>query len=349
MTESDSIPAGTAFGQPAEDPPAPPGPAFKDRKIGLILFGIVQLLMALVCLAFTALQLVMLFGSEALRVDAGLYGADMGEVMGSRGLLVFTAFFYLLVAGGIAWLGIGSIRCRRWARAVTLVLASIGLVVGVMSTFFVMSLFHSMLTEMSSQAGGGDAPVMVGLGCAFVGIAFLYVLLPGAFVLFYRSPHVEATCEHYDARERWTDRLPLPVLAGWILLLPAAGAVFTPLIGTPMPFFGALLTGPPAWLYAFAMAGLAAYLARGFFRLESWAWFGALLFMTFNGVSAYLSFRGDGLLRMYEEMGTPPERLEILESMGMMTSMPWMVLASTVVALGFYLWLGRYFGGDRTA
>lgn len=340
MTESASIPASTAFGQPAEEPPPPAGPAaFNDRKIGLILFGIIQLLMALTCLGFAAMQVAMVFGAEALRA----------EIMGSQGLLAFTALFYFLAAAGIAWLGIGSIQCRRWARAVTLVLSWISLVVGVLSTFFVMSLFQSMAAEMRGQFGGDDAPVMVGLGCAFVAIAFLYILLPGAFVLFYRSPHVKATCEHYDVERRWTDRLPLPVLAGWILIVSAVGAVFTPLIGSPMPLFGALLTGPPAWIYAFAVAGLAAYLAWGFFRLESWAWLGTLLFMTFNGVSAYLSFRGDGLYRMYEGMNTPPEQLEAMESMGLMTSLPWMMLASIVVMLGFYLWLGRYFSANETA
>lgn len=341
MTESDSIPAGAAIGAPVGDSPPPAGPAaFKDRRVGLILFGIVQLLMALGCLGIAGLQLLMLFGGEAL--------APAGT--GSTGLFASSAAVYILLAAGTVWLGIGSILCRRWARAVTLVLAWMGLVVGLMSTVFLVSVYQSLVAELRSQVAADEAGALFAIGCVFVAVTLLYILVPGTFVLFYRSPHVKATCEHYDSKKRWTDRLPLPVLAGGILLLSTAAAIFTPLMGMPLPFFGAVLSGVPAWIYAVVVGSLAALLARGFFRLERWAWLGTLLLMTFNGVSACLTFRGNGLARMYEAMNTPPEQLEAMESIGILTSLPWMMLVSILVMLGFYLWLGRYFvaGSSRS-
>ena len=47
----------------------------------------------------------------------------------------------------------------------------------------------------------------------FLMMGFVFVLLPIAWVLFYRSRHVQATCEARDPVARWTDACPLPVLA----------------------------------------------------------------------------------------------------------------------------------------
>ena len=343
MAESDSFAAGASQGAAGgEEPPRPGAPAFKDRKVGLIVFGVVQLLMALGFLAIAGMQLLMLFAGEAL-------GAESGA---TPGIFAATAVLYALFAAGTAWLGIGSIQCRRWARALTLVFAWLGLAIGIVAMVFMIVIFPSMTATMKSEIGDvpeAAAGVAVALGCMFGALAFFYIVLPGVFVLFYRSRHVEATCRHYDATERWTDRIPLPVLAGGILLLSMATIVFAPLMGVPMPLFGSLLTGVSAWVYALVTAGLAVILLRGFFRLERWAWLGTILLMGLAGLSAYVSFAGDGLIRTYEHMGVPPEQVEEMHAMGILSSVPWMMAVSLVAMLAFYVWLGRYFGDAETA
>ena len=256
MTESDSIAAATTGGTAAARSSASAGPpAFKDRKVGLVIFGIIQLLMALGFLAMAGLQLLVVTGA-------------MGpEFTGPPGLYAVAAAVYVVIAAGTAWLGIGSILCRRWARAMTLVLAWMGLAVGLLSTGLLVSAFRGLATEMAraaEAAGTADAQagVTFALGCAFLCVAFFYIVLPAAFV--------------------------------------------------------------------------------------RWAWLGALLLVTLNGVSAYLTFRGDGLLEIYAALGTPPEQIEIMESIGILTTLPWMMLASVLVMLGFYLWLGRYFAAAQS-
>lgn len=343
MTGSDSIPASTPLGGAVGDPPTPEQPAgFKDRRNGLILFGSIQLLMALAILGIVGIQLLMIFGAEALAPEG-----MAAENMGSPRLYAVSAVIYLLLAAGVAWLGIGSIRCRRWARALTLVLAWLGLVVGLMAMVLMVSISQNLTTQLRSQAAGAEAGVTFALGCVFLALAFLYIIIPAAFVLFYRSPHVRRTCEHYDPTPRWTDRVPLPLLAGGILLVSMGAGFLAPLMGTPLPFFGALLTGSAAWIYALVTGAVAAVLVWGFFRRERWAWLGTLLLMTLSGLNAYVAFRGNGLARIYEAMDVPPEQLEEMQSLGLTIGLPWMMLASILVILGFYLWLGRYFGARQ--
>lgn len=322
-----------------ESESAAPPTALKDRKIGLVVFGIIQLLLALGFFAMAGLQLFMVFAGEAFA----------GEAMGPTAMYAVTAGVYAVLGALAAWLGIGSIQCRRWARAVTLALASIGLATGLFTLAVLLAMFPSMSAELSSQAGGEPAAVAVGLGCAFFGIGLLYIVIPGAFVLFYRSPHVKATCEHHDPLPRWTDPYPVPVLVGGLLLVAWACAGLAPLMGAPMPLFGSMLTGGAAWLYAAASGGLAAFLAWGYFRFERWAWTGALAFLIFNSLNAWVSFRGDGMRRMYEVMQLPAEQIREMEAIGVLATMPWMMLATIVAMLGFWLWLGRYFRSRRAA
>ena len=125
--------------------------------------------------------------------------------------------------------------------------------------------------------------------------------------------------------------------------------VFAPVMGMPMPFFGSLLTGASAWIYALVTGGLAAVLVWGFFRGEHWAWLGTLLLMGLAGLSAYLSFSGDGLIRTYEQMGIPPGQIEDMQAIGILSSLPWVMAVSVVAMLAFYVWLGRYFGDGEAA
>ena len=339
MTESESTPPGPATEAPAgAPPPTAAAPAFRDRKIGLILFGVLQLLMALGFLVITALQLLLAFSGEAL--------AEGGEPQPR--LFVVVALMYALLGAGAAWLGIGSIRCRRWARAVTLALAWLGLVTGVVGSVFLVAIFPAMADQADAAGAEATGAMAFAMGCMLVVVGFFYIVLPLSFVLFYRSLHVKATCEHYDPTPRWTDPIPIPVLIGGILLLSMVSAAFGPLMGTPLPFFGQLLTGLSAWIYAVVFGGLAAVAVWGFFRLEHWAWLAAVLLMGVSGISAYVTFSGDGFLQMYEAMGMAPEELAEMQAIGLLRVMPPVLLVSLTVMLGFYLWLGRYFRGSDT-
>ena len=92
-------------GDPTVQEPSPPTaatepPAFKDRKAGLLVFGILLLLIALASLGSAGLQLVVLFAGDQLDPS----------MIGDTSLYVFSAVFYVVIAAATAWLGVGSIQ-----------------------------------------------------------------------------------------------------------------------------------------------------------------------------------------------------------------------------------------------
>jgi len=74
-----------------------------------------------------------------------------------------------------------------------------------------------LLRVMSSvpEANQGMPDGMTGImvSAPIVITAFLFIALPSALVLFYRSRHVKVTCELRDPVRRWIDICPLPSAA----------------------------------------------------------------------------------------------------------------------------------------
>src|SRR4030095_9213279 len=104
-------------------PPISPAPAFKNRKGGLIAFGVVEILLGCLQLLFVPL---MLFGQIQV---ARMQGTDPNFRQIIPGTL-----FYAMSATAFIWLGIGSILARRWARALWLVLAWMWLLFGLVGS-----------------------------------------------------------------------------------------------------------------------------------------------------------------------------------------------------------------------
>jgi len=104
-------------------------------------------------------------------------------------------------------------------------------------------------------------------------IGFLYVLLPGAFVLFYRSPHVAATCRARDRSPQWTDDLPRRLLTLVIVwALAAVSVLMMPAYGFVVPFFGAVLSGASGAAVWAAILVVCVVLTWGSARRAPWAW-----------------------------------------------------------------------------
>lgn len=317
------------------DSSLPEGPGFKDRKIGLIVFGVVQLLMALGMVLMAAFQFMMVAGAERF--------APPGSAPASKWTLLGGGFVFLALAVVAVVLGIGSIRCRRWARSLNLLLASLGLAMGVLGSITLGFLMPRMMRTMEIQMSAAPAWFGFFIGCMAVGMVFMYLIVPAAFVVFYRSRHVKATCEFYDPEPRWTDRRPLPVLAGALMLLSGTASVVTPAMGFGVPLFGWIATGAAAWLIAGGFTLASALLAWGFFHRRRWAWLGALANTVLGGANGLLMFRGKG---WYELAQVPNDQLETMEKMGIPGLMRPMMATGFVLTLVFYVWLGKYFKTD---
>src|SRR3990172_2375454 len=186
------------------------GTSFKDRKGGLVFFGILQILLGVFSILLLGLSIL---GVVMTRIS----GTAAGQAMSLK--TMFPSFLmYTVGAVVFIWLGIGSITAKRWARALTLILSMIWLAIGALTFGFEAYLMPKLLSGMQLEGGRMPESGMAVVTFFILGFMFvLFVVLPAAFTLFFRSPHVKATCEQRDPKPRWTDQRPLPALVLSIL------------------------------------------------------------------------------------------------------------------------------------
>jgi hypothetical protein len=327
------------------DPP-PPTP-YVDRSGTLVAFGIFELLIGAIC----CLLVVFLLAGAVLMARApvpssGVQPMSLQQAAGA-------ALFYVLAAVGFAILGVGSIRARRWARTLSLIVAWMWLAGGCMGILFLILAGKGLFSSNPAMATLGPQAVPFFVGCMVVGFGALFILLPGLLVLGYGHPNVKATVEAKDPVVRWTDRCPAPVLA--LSLGFAFNVLFLPL-GFPyrnaFPFFGTVVTGAAGALLRLALAGICAFLAWGFYRLRTAAWWGALALWLFGIPSSFLSFRNPaGLRELYTKMGYPSAQVDQMIRLyqGLFGDQTLLVLLGVVIfaSLAYLLWVRRYFASPR--
>lgn len=325
--------------------PPPLPPEYKDRRTGLIVFGVMMILLG----AFVGLS-----------VPATLVGLLLGPHGPAQALSTaqaLTSMAHMTVfAVALIWLGIGSIKARRWARALALCGGWIGIVVGVLTCLALPWMLPSIRAAMESQPGMEKLPpafatIMMVVTAVFIGV--FYVGIPIAVILFYRSRHVKRTCEVRDPVERWTDRCPLPVLAVVLVLGYTVVALLAALIqfGHAFPLFGAFVTGVPSYILWFLVIGTMVWATIGFYRLDPRVWWGYLALMMLFTVNTAVTFSRGGLLDFYRAAGMPDAQLALMEHMPMVrgNGFLWMMIPGTVLLIGYLIFLRRYFARSPAA
>jgi hypothetical protein len=312
--------------------------ALKDRKTGLVIFGIFHIIIGFFCALSIPL---MIFGMMAAT------GLDKGAVPPiSVGQIILVVSLYLLLAVWFVWMGIGSILARKWARALILITSWLWLICGLIG-FICILLF---MPDIFSPAAAGEemskeaAVIIQSIVAVF--LAFILIVIPAAFVLFYISRHVKATCERRDRRVSWTDKAPLPVIALSSIL--GCMAISMPLMGFyrwTSHFFGIVLSGMPGAVIVLAYAVLFAYAAWGTYKLQVRAWWCGFLSTVALEVSMVITFSRVSLGEFYEKMGVSQERLEILRGLDMFRDPRVVILGGLVIIsfLGFFIYAKRYF------
>ena len=172
-------------------------PAHKDRSVGLVIFGSLQILIGMGCAALVPLSLV----AQSLGHVGGVASTDARSVLPAMVL-------YAALAAVFVWLGIGSIKARRWARELSLSLAWVWFLTGICSLIFAWILLPSALSTLAGESGFSHEVVVLVTVVTTALLRFVYELMPGALVVFYRSPNVAATCHSRDPSPQWTDDLP---------------------------------------------------------------------------------------------------------------------------------------------
>jgi hypothetical protein len=280
-------------------------PDFKDRKIGLVIFGILHLGMGTLSALMVPLMVIGMIASKGV---SSATAAQTSPRMMIPGILVYVVFAVWFI-----WLGIGSIMARRWARALILTTSLMWLVCGIGGLATMIFIMPDMYRQMGAtgQIPAGVANIIMYVTMGFM--AVLYILIPAILALFYRSPHVKATCEVYNPDQSWTDACPLPVLAlslllgFWALCMPTMG-----FYGWALPLFGVILTGPAGATAALTIAIIMAIIARGIYKLDNRAWTGALAVTVLWALSIAITFSRVSLMEFYEKMDFQEEQLELL-------------------------------------
>jgi hypothetical protein len=310
----------------------PQTPAYRDRTAVLVFFGVVQLLFGAVCLFF-----VLAISAASAFQSAGAATARPPQLLSAMLLYCGLAIYFFFA-------GIGSIRRRRWAQPLTLAVSSLWLAVGVVaiviSTYMVPRLFSA-----------SDLPHRSGILAVVFGVIFvMYILIPGVFVLVYRSAHVRATCLSADPRPRWTDGVPVPRLALAILFAFSALALLANLSYKALPVFGMMLTGAVATAVLLSMSVLCAFLAIQIYRGRPSGWWLMILLQIIGMVTSIVTLYRMDFATMYEQMGIPaqPETGRVFAIMKdpviwIMAGVFWLAF------LGYMIWCRRYFGVSREA
>lgn len=307
--------------------------SFKDRSTGLMIFGILTILLGLLVGLMVPLMIAAASINEANGVAAG----------GVRALLPAMAIYAILAVVNI-WLGIGSILKRRWARALLLMFSWGWLVMGVMMTAFI-------ALAMPFLSGAGQENLSPGVQTAFwisasISCFIFLILLPLGWLLFYRSPHVKATCESFDPVPRWTDACPLPVLA--IALWMAMSAPCILLVGlvgmTALPFFGLILTGWPGRVLCVFMAAIWGWLAWDLYLLRMRGWWLTVVFFFLYMVSAVITFSFHNLTDLYAAMHISTKETAIFENSSIMSiAMIASPIFFTLLLFGYLVYIRKFF------
>jgi hypothetical protein len=320
---------------------------YRDRYAGLVCFGVLEILLGL--LALLGLMSVLLLVATNGTTSAATPGVSSRALLPGASVYLVAAVFFL-------WLGIGSILARRWARALMLIAAWFWLVAGLLGLASIAWIYPGIQSAMTRAAGSAngspgtaDSAAALGFvqGCVFVLLAVVYVLLPLAFLLFYRSPHVKATCEARDPIPRWTDRCPLPVLG--LSLSEGFGALACLWLAAGyhmLALFGLIITGLPAFAIGLGFAILFAFTAQATYRLAPWAWWSAASLLGL-GIASLIAtaFHPINWPELYRQMGFDAGQFEQSGVLAILQDNRWLWVSSLslVPCLIYLVWVRRFF------
>jgi hypothetical protein len=328
------------------NPPIPPieaAPllAYKDRSTGLVIFGILTLLLG--CLAGLFVPLI-LFGQMMAAKAPNAPPVNHATML--PGMAV-----YVLLAVTLIWLGIGSIKARRWARALLLIFSWSWLIMGVCMTAvmpFIMSKAFANLppnakTGQPAMPSAAITGMVIGMTLFFF---VIFVLVPAVWTFFYNSRHVKATCEARDPMPRWTDACPLPVLALslWTWLAVPMMLVMSLTGLAVMPCFGVFVSGLPGALSCLVIAAVWGTAGWWLYRLDARGWWLILVAMVVFTVSALLTYAHHDISELYQLQGLPPAQIDQIQKMGLFTGnrMSWFTALFTLPFLGYLLFIKKY-------
>ncbi|MGA2915233.1 MAG: hypothetical protein ABSE89_04330 [Sedimentisphaerales bacterium] len=311
-------------------------PGFKDRKTRLVVFGVLQIILGSICALFIPL---MIFGAIASRIKS--------PHNSSFRTMIPVFLIYSLAAIWFIFMGIGSIKAKRWARALILISSWFWLICGTLGFVFMMRIIPNMFNKTGENSQQVPAAVETAVICVMIAfMAGFYIIIPGLLVLFYSGRNVKATVEYRDPQIRWTDKCPLPVLAiSFISAVWAISMFWMAIYNWAIPFFGILLSGIPGAIITVIFILLLAYTVYGTYKLDMKAWWCALLVFTCWFLSAIITFSQVDMLTYYQKMGYSQQQIESMKQYVTMfgSNMSLFMGFWAIVVIAYLVYIRRYF------
>jgi len=311
---------------------------YKDRITGLVAFGIIEIILgALFAIMFISSTLITLFMP---------FQQDTSSAMNSN-VMIVGLVFYVFLSALFIWLGIGSIKAKRWARTLWLIISWIGLIGGTIGLVWTAIVMLNMGTISNTEV---PKLVTTIITCVSLGFMFIfYVVIPASLIFFYSSKHTKATCEHRDPNIRWTDRCPAPILA--LSLMCWYGAVtifFVAFTGWAVPFFGQILSGTSGAIVVIISSAILVYIAWTSYRLKIVAWWTTLIMILFWGISNIITFSKVDLMEFYEKMNYTGQQLETMQQLNLPEKplMVVMCISWMIISIAFLIFIKKYFTSE---
>jgi hypothetical protein len=334
-------------------PVAVPSP-YPSRRGWLIAFGVIEILMACGFLLMLAFSAFMFLGPAAARMPPNPMATGP---FSKTTLMVFVSLQYGLMAAVFIAAGIGSIRCKNWARILMIVISSLWLGCGLLGTLMMAFIFPAIMRQQPGNVPPGiQHVIIVGI---IASMSFFMVLLPATFLFFYTRKSVRATCLAQNVThvataaggEALSPRLPVPlaILAVWEAL--SALAVLAILIMPVTFLFGVVLRGLPASLVFLAQSLLSAYAAWTIFHQQLIGWKVSLFKTVFWTVSMLVSaLRHPDMTALFREMGYNDQTLLVYQQFPQIMPVVWVgtTVMMTVVII-FILYARKFFPPDSPA
>ncbi|MCP4545061.1 MAG: hypothetical protein GY835_01190 [bacterium] len=305
-----------------------------------------NLLSGLIILGIGSIAMGVLFVLGGLGLLALSYVAPADPALADQVNPAPSAILLFTLAAVSIVLGIGTMRARRWARALQLIFSITGLLVMILCGGMSILIFRVIINSPESTFGQFySAEEIAAVFPVVVVFSVIGVLVPLAYLLFFRRAAVKATCERLNPQPDWSDRCPLPVLTlckllllsafSMMLLVPLSSSQTTAVQGFPLP----------------AALGLAAafiLLTVEVYRLRRWALWGAALLVLVLQI-----FMLAGSMAMDMSAIYPPELVvgdaEQLTSSGEMLKTFNIVVTVllSLLWLGYCFWLRKFFTTDN--
>jgi len=294
----------------AVSPPAP----FKNRRGWLIAFGVAEIVMA----CFFPLFIPLIIFS--LSMAGKQHVPDQPPVPGMAATLAMSIVIYGGMAAVFLTAGIGSIRCKNWARITMQIVSGFWPFTGIITILTMAFVVPKIMQQQGKMPPQGAQGVFVVL---ILFMAVLMVALPTVFLVFYSLKSVRATCQMSTAgkgattltAERSAAQVPISVIL--LVLWECLGItqVFGLLFVKATAVFGIVVPGLGAVVLLTASAALSAFAAWFIYRREFLGWAISLAKYVFWLASWTVTLWRIDLIDLYREMGFAEQQLQSMEQL----------------------------------